>query len=121
MNRIFLTGRLTADVELKQSTTTSVGNFILAVDRGKDKDGTDKGTDFPRCVVFGKTAENLAQYQGKGSKILIEGHLQTGSYIKKDGTKVYTTEVVCDKIEWLESKKAAVPDGFHEYEGDPPF
>lgn len=121
MNVIILSGRLTSNVELKQGANIAVGNFSLAVDRGKDKDGTDKGTDFPRCVVFGRTAENLAKYQGKGSKVLINGHLQTGSYTKKDGTKVYITDVICDKVEWLESKKDSVPDGFHEYEDDPPF
>lgn len=121
MNKIILTGRLTADVELKSGGNVSVANFSIAVDRGKEKDGTDKGADFPRCVAFGKTAENLAKYQGKGSNILIEGHLQTGSYTKKDGTKVYTTDVICERIEWLESKKSSVPAGFNEVEGDPPF
>lgn len=121
MNKVFLTGRLTADVELKSGANVSVANFSIAVDRGKEKDGTDKGADFPRCVAFGRTAENLAKYQGKGSNILIEGHLQTGSYTKKDGTKVYTTDVICEKIEWLDSKKSNAPAGFHEVEGDPPF
>lgn len=121
MNKVILTGRLTADVELKSGGNVSVANFSIAVDRGKEKDGTDKGADFPRCVAFGKTAENLSKYQGKGSNILIEGHLQTGSYTKKDGTKVYTTDVICERIEWLESKKSSVPEGFHEYEDDPPF
>lgn len=121
MNKVVLTGRLTADVELKSGGNVSVANFSIAVDRGKEKDGTDKGADFPRCVAFGRTAENLAKYQGKGSNILIEGHLQTGSYAKKDGTKVYTTDVICERIEWLESKKSSVPAGFHEVDGDPPF
>lgn len=128
MNSIILTGRMTDDAELKHSQSgVAVATFSIAVDRGKDRDGKDKGTDFPRCIAFGKTAENLAKYQGKGSKILIDGHLQTGSYTKQDGTKVYTTDVIADKVEFLESKKQQTPEslGFHEYgeddEGDLPF
>ncbi len=128
MNNVVLTGRLTADAEVKYSQSgTAVASFSLAVDRGKDKNGEDRGADFPRCIAFGKTAENLAKYQRKGSNILIDGHLQTGSYTKQDGTKVYTTDVIADRVEFLENKKQQTPKslGFREYseddEGDVPF
>ncbi len=103
-NLVVLTGRLTDNptVRYGAQSQTAVARFNLAVDRGK-KDGKDLGTDFPSIVAFGKTAENIEKYCKKGSLVLIMGRLQTGSY-EKDGRKIYTTEVLLDRVEFLEKK-----------------
>lgn len=103
MNQVILTGRLTRDAEISYTQSQmTVARFSLAVDRGKDKNGESRGADFPNCVAFGKTAENLERYSGKGLRVAISGHIQTGSYEKQDGTKVYTTDVVADRVEFLD-------------------
>lgn len=111
MNSVNLVGRLTRDPELKEGTT-SVARFSVAIDRGKDKDGEDRGTDFPNIVVFGKQAENCEKYLGKGRQVAIQGRIQTGSY-EKDGKKIYTTDVVADRVEFLGSKPEGDP---HPYD-----
>lgn len=102
MNKSILIGRLTRDPDIR---TTSNGEktarFTLAVDRG----GQNAGADFISCVAFKKTAELIEQYITKGTRIGVEGRINTGSYTKQDGTKVYTTDVLVDRIEFLESKK----------------
>ena len=80
-------------------TGTAVTRFSLAVTRPFKKDETD----FINCIAFGKTGETIAQYFFKGSKIAIEGHIQTGSYDAKDGTKKYTTDVIVDRFEFVGS------------------
>jgi len=97
MNKVILMARLVKDPETRQGDTT-VSRFTVACDRFKE------GADFPSCVAFGKTAEFAEKYLRKGTKVLIEGRLQTGSYQKQDGTKVYTTDVVAEHIEFAESK-----------------
>lgn len=102
MNNVTLIGRLTRDPEVRYSDTgTAVGRFSLAIDRGKDKKGEDRGADFPSVVCFGKTAELVEKYVAKGRLVGVTGRLQTGSY-EKDGHKVYTTDVVADRIEFLD-------------------
>ena len=102
MNSVVLIGRLTKDVDLRYSNNqTAVGRFTLAVDR-HDK---DKNCDFINCIAFGKSAENLEKYVKKGNKVAISGRIQTGSYTNKDGNKVYTTDVVAERVEFIESKK----------------
>lgn len=92
------------DPELKQASSQPYVKFTLAVDRThKDKSG-EKRTDFINCVTWGTTAQNLAQYQSKGSMVLVEGQIQTGSYTDNTGKKVYTTDVVCQRIEYLSQK-----------------
>lgn len=112
MNLIILTGRLVKDIELRYtSSQVAVASFTLALDRGKDKDGNDKGADFPRCLAFGKTAEFLEKWTAKGKRITLIGRIQTGSY-DKDGVKHYTTDIVAEKVEiidWNDSKKQAAP------------
>ena len=105
MNKVILMGRLTKDVELRVSSNgeTKVANFSLAVDRRWKRDG-EQGADFPNCIAFNKTAEFLEKYGRKGTKFIVEGRLQTGSYEKQDGTKVYTTDVIVDNVEFAESK-----------------
>ncbi|MDU7363008.1 single-stranded DNA-binding protein [Clostridium sp.] len=102
MNKVVLIGNLTKDVDLSfaAGSGTAVGRFTVAVARMKKGE-----SDFPNCISFGKTAETIAQYFFKGSKIAIEGHIQTGSYDAKDGTKRYTTDVIVDRFEFVASNK----------------
>lgn len=109
MNNVILMGRLTKDAEIRQATETMVATFTLAVDRIKQGEA-----DFIRCIAFGKTAEVIDKYTSKGSKIIIKGRIQTGSYTNKDGQKVYTTDVVVENMEFAESKKTESNDGFVE-------
>ena len=98
MNNVTLIGRLTRDPEVRYTESQlAVARFSIAV----DKNGKDKGADFPSIAVFGKQAENCEKYLNKGRKVAIQGHIQTGSY-EKDGRKVYTTDVVADRVEFLE-------------------
>lgn len=101
MNSVFLIGRLTKDAEVRIGTGNgmTVAKITLAVERlSKDK---EKTADFINCVAFGKTAEVLEMYTGKGKMLAVQGRIQTGSY-EKDGKKVYKTEVVVDKIKLIE-------------------
>lgn len=114
MNNFYGIGRLTKDVTVNYTPSQmAVARFNIALDRGKDRNGESRGADFPSCVAFGKTAENLEKFSGKGLRIAINGHIQTGSY-EKDGQKVYTTDIVADRIEfidWKNSEKVSEPDG----------
>ena len=98
MNKVVLIGNLTKDVDLSfaAGSGTAVGRFTVAVARMKKGE-----SDFPNCISFGKAAETIAQYFFKGAKIAIEGHIQTGSYDAKDGTKRYTTDVIVDRFEFV--------------------
>lgn len=99
MNKVILIGRLTKDPELNYTagTGTAVCRFSIAVTRPFKKDETD----FINCVAFNKTGETIAQYFTKGRPIAITGHIQTGSYDAKDGTKRYTTDVVVESFEFI--------------------
>lgn len=103
MNQVTLIGRLTKNPEIRVTTDgkTTTARFSLAVDRGK-KDGKDLGADFISIVAFNKTADLCEKYLTKGKQIAIQGKLQTGSY-EKDGVKHYTTDVVVDRLEFLDS------------------
>ena len=105
MNKVILTGRLTKDPEVRYSqgdNPTCIARYTLASDRKYSK-GDDKQTDFINCVAFGKTGEFAEKYLKKGTKILVVGRIQTGSY-EKDGKKYYTTDVVVEEHEFCESK-----------------
>ena len=122
MNSVHIIGRLTKDPQISyiSDTQTAVARFSVAISRGKDKDGNDKGTDFPNVVVFGKQAENCERYLSKGKLVGIEGRLQTGSY-EKDGRKVYTTDVIANRVEFLEwdnKEKSEIPSGFRAVEDE---
>ena len=80
----------------------AVATFTVAIDRGKDKNGNDRGADFPRVTVFGRQAENCERYLAKGRLAGIQGRIQTGSYKDRDGRTVYTTDVIADRVEFLE-------------------
>lgn len=102
MNSVVLIGRLTRDPELRYTTSQmAVATFSLAIDRPV-RAGKERETDFPRITVFGKQAENCEKYLAKGRMAAVQGRLQTGSYTNKDGVKVYTTDVVADRVEFLE-------------------
>ena len=106
MNKTILMGRLTRDPEVRYSGDTSVARFSLAVDRRFKKDG-EQAADFISCVAFGKTGEFIGKYGHKGTKFVVEGHIQTGSFTNKDGQKVYTTDVIVEQVEFAESKSSA--------------
>lgn len=106
MNKVILMGRLAKNPEVRQDANggISMGRYTLAVDRMRTKKDEDPGADFINCVVFGKSAEFAKNYLRKGTKLVIEGRIQTGSYTNKNGQKVYTTDVVVDRQEFAESK-----------------
>ncbi len=102
MNKVILIGRLAKDPELRTTASgTSVSKFTLAVNRGKDQNGNDRGADFINCAAWRKRAENLAKYCQKGSKIVLEGFICNYSYEEQNGDRRYVTEVVADKITFL--------------------
>lgn len=107
MNSVVLIGRLTKDPEVRVSQDGgAIARYSLAVDRRKK----DSGADFISCVAFGKGAEFAEKYLKKGTKIGVTGRIQTGSYTNKDGQKVYTTDVIVDTHEFVESKKTETAD-----------
>ena len=119
MNSVNLIGRLTKDVDLRTTKSgTSVAVFILAVDKGLSKQKREEAeqagrptADFISCQAWGMTADLLTQYCGKGSKIALEGRIQTGSYQDKEtGKTVYTTDVAANRVEFLDSKSTSSQD-----------
>ena len=107
-NVTVLVGRITRDLELKQ-TTNGVSNarFSVAVNRPfAKKDSNEQQADFINCVAWRAQAENLVKYCGKGSLVAVQGSIQTGSYTDRDGKKVYTTDVVANNIQFLDSKSS---------------
>lgn len=137
MNSVNLIGRLTKDPEVRyiSENTMAIASFTIAIDRFG---GKEKKTDFPRITVFGKQAENCEKFLAKGRLVGIQGRLQTGSYQNKDGATVYTTDVVADRVQFLEwgdregggmssggfdrgaakSIPADLPDGFQAIDDD---
>ena len=108
MNKVILMGRLTRDPDVRYSDQSSaVARFTLAVDRRFKRDGDQQTADFISCVAFGKTGEFIERYCHQGTKLVVEGRIQTGSYTNKDGQKVYTTDVVVEQVEFAESKAAS--------------
>lgn len=106
MNKVILMGHLARDAELKHSGSVDFARTAIAINRSF---GKDKGADFFNLVAFGKTAEFLSKYFQKGSKILVEGHLQTSTYENKDGVKVNAVDVVVDACEFAGAKKQDQP------------
>ena len=136
MNNVSLIGRLTRDPEVRYTAGTqmAVAKFTVAIDDGF---GEKKRTNFIPVTVFGKTAENCEKYLAKGRLVGVQGKIQTGSYTNKDGATVYTTDVVADRVEFLEwgerSERSAAPrqsgmggfdaapEGFSAIDEDIPF
>jgi single-strand DNA-binding protein len=104
MNKAILIGRLVRDPDVRYTQDQkAVARYTLAVDRKYKKDG-EQSADFISCVAFGKNGEFVEKYLHQGTKIAVEGRIQTGSYTKQDGTKVYTTDIVVDAHEFVEKK-----------------
>ena len=112
MNRVILMGRLTRDPEVRYSQgerSMSIDRYTHAVDRSgrRGQDGNDQTADFINCVAFDRAGEFAEKYFRQGMRVLVSGRLQTGSYVNKDGQRVYTTEVILDDQEFADSKGAA--------------
>lgn len=109
MNKVILMGRLTRDPEVRYSSgenALAIARYTLAVDRRFHKDN-EASADFIGCVAFGKGVEFAEKYLRQGTKIVVTGRIQTGSYTNREGQKVYTTEVVVEDQEFAESKAAS--------------
>ena len=106
MNKVILMGRLTKDPDMRGEGTGLVARYSLAVDRRFTRDN-EQQTDFIPCVVFSKGAEFAEKYLKKGTKVVVTGRIQTGSYTNKDGQKIYTTDVIVEDQEFAESKNSS--------------
>lgn len=119
MNKVVLMGRLTRDPRITYSqgeNSMTVARYTLAVDRRFKRQGDSQDADFISCVVFGRGAEFAENYLHQGTKVVVSGRIQTGSYTNKEGQKVYTTDVVIEEQEFAESKKAAEQNGGGNYQ-----
>jgi single-strand DNA-binding protein len=130
MNKVIEIGRNTKEPELKflAGNGTAICKFTIAVDRDYSKG--KKEVDFINCTAFGKTAEYVANWSGKGKMIAVVGRLQLGNYTNKEGTKIYTTDVIVDQVqvlEWGEKKEApeksieGIDDVVSMDDGEQPF
>lgn len=121
MNSVDLVGRLTKDIDLKYTTNgTAVGTFNLAVNNHFKKDQEDSA-DFIRCVIWRKSAENLANFTQKGSQIGVEGRIQTRNYENQQGQRVFVTEILVEKFHLLDSKNDqnnGASSGSNNYQGN---
>lgn len=108
LNRVVLVGRLTRDPDLRYTPSgVAVANFTVAANRPFRNQQGEQEADFINCVVWRKTAENLANYMKKGNLIGVDGRIQTRSYEGQDGKMVYVTEVLAENIQFLEPKGAS--------------
>ena len=114
MNRVILMGRLTRDPEVRYSQgerSMAIARYTLAVDRrgrrNQDSSAEQQTADVINCVAFDRAAEFAEKYFRQGMRVLVSGRIQTGSYVNKEGQKVYTTEVILDDQEFADSKGAA--------------
>lgn len=108
MNKVILMGRLTRDPEVRYSQgerSMAIAKYTLAIDRRKTQQNSDQGADFINCVAFDRAGEFAEKYFRQGLRVLISGHLQTGSYTNKDGQKVYTTDVIVESQEFADSRR----------------
>lgn len=113
MNKVILMGRLTREPDVRYSqgeNPMAIARYTLAVDRRFKRDG-EQTADFIGCVAFARQAEFVEKYLHQGTKVVVTGRIQTGSYTNKDGQKVYTTDVVAEDHEFAESKSAAAENG----------
>lgn len=123
MNRVILMGRLTRDPEVRYSQderAMAIARYTLAVDRrgrSRSQEGGDQSADFIPCVAFDRAGEFAEKYFRQGMRVLISGRIQTGSYVNRDGQKVYTTEVIIDDQEFADSKGAASDMGGYQNAG----
>ena len=107
INRVVLVGRMTRDPELRRTPQgDAVTSFTLAVNRNYTSRDGQQQADFINCVVWKKSAENVERYCSKGSLVGVEGRIQTRSYDNSQGQKVYVVEVICDSVQFLETRAA---------------
>ena len=106
MNTITLLGRLAKNPEARYTSTgKAVTLFTLAVNRPYTNSDGQREADFINCQAWGKTAEVVGNHVSKGDRLLVEGRLQIRSYTDKEGVKRYATEVVVNRVEFIEQKK----------------
>lgn len=138
MNVVTIIGNLTKDPELRSRDTMSICRFTVAVNDRKKNQQTgewEDNTSYIPVVVFGRQADNCDRFLSKGRKVAVNGRIQTGSYTKQDGTKVYTTDVIANNVEFLNAqdsgnwppkeqretnrgyaeRERAIPDGFEAF------
>ena len=132
MNKVILIGRLVRDVDVRQSQGNepmTIARYTIAVDRRTKRKEGEQSADFIPVIAFGKAGEFAEKYFHKGTKVVVSGRMQTGSYTNKDGQKVYTTDIVAEDQEFAESKttsgevrskqeEAPADDGFVNVESD---
>lgn len=118
MNKVILIGRLTREPDIRHAKKENgddmvIARYTLAVDRRIRRDEADgqQTADFPSIIAFGRGGEFAERYLHKGTKIIVCGHLQTGSYTNREGQKVYTTDIIADEQEFAESKTAQQAGG----------
>lgn len=114
MNKVILMGRLTRDPDIRSSAgeeSMLIARYTLAVDRRTNQNNNEQTADFISCAAFGKGAEFAEKYLHQGTKVLVTGRIQTGSYTNRDGRKVYTTDVLVDEQEFCESKNTRNSSG----------
>lgn len=105
MNKAILIGRLARDPEMRTTMSgMNVTRFTIAVTRTYQDQNGERGADFINCVAWRKQAENIAKYCTKGTQVAVDGRIQTGSYDAQDGSKRYTTDIICDNVTFLGSK-----------------
>lgn len=121
MNKVILMGRLTRDPEIRYSqgeNPMAIARYTLAVDRrGRKNNQNEQNADFINCVAFRGAGEFAEKYFRQGMRVLVSGRIQTGSYINKDGQKVYTTEVIIEDQEFADSKNANAGGNNQGYAG----
>ena len=121
MNKVIIMGRLTRDPDVKYTQgqeSLCVARYTLAVDRRQKKD-SEPAADFINCVAFGKAGEFAEKYFKKGTKLIVSGRIQTGSYTNKDNQKVYTTDVVAEDQEFAESKRTDSTEETSDFQNIP--
>lgn len=128
MNTVILVGRLARDPEIRyMQSQTAVCSATIAVNRGKDSNGNDRGADFIRLTIFNKPGEVFQKYLTKGRQVAVQGRLNTGSYKNKNGETVYTTDVIVEKFDFIGNKQDAqppaadvndIPEGFEPIDDD---
>ncbi len=122
MNKVIMMGRLTRDPEVRYSqgsSSTAVGRFSIAVDRRFKREG-QPDADFFNCTTFGRQAEFVEKYLKKGTKVVISGSVQNDNYTDKDGNQRYSVQIICDDIEFAESKNAQGGGNNQSYERPQP-
>ena len=125
MNKVILCGRLTRDPEVRYSQgdrQMAIARYTLAVDRrgarrSNDGSGNEQTADFIQCVAFDRAAEFAEKYLRQGTKMIVTGRIQTGSYTNRDGQRVYTTDVIVEEQEFAESRNASQSSGSQSFSG----